>query len=252
MSIIRTKFVMGNWKMHGNLASIDSLLSELAAGFPSDSKAKCVVFPPSIYLSHVSESLKLSQIFLGAQNIYPADYGAYTGEISLPMLADFDCRFVLVGHSERRHMFHEDVKMIAEKFHQVKDHGMMPVLCVGETLQERNQGLTQDVLIQQLSAVSLRGKDCFSGCVIAYEPVWAIGTGQTPDAQDVQLAHLAIRSFVALTEPENAEKLSVIYGGSVNEKNAELFFSLPDVDGGLIGGASLNAQSFLEIVKCIN
>ena len=252
MIIKRTKFVMGNWKMHGNLASINSLLSEIAAGFSDAITAKCIVFPPSIYLPHVSEYLKLSQIAWGAQNIYPVDYGAYTGEISLPMLTDFGCRFVLVGHSERRSIFHENVKIIAEKFHQVKDHGMIPVLCVGETLQERQQGLTQDILIQQLSAVNLRGKDCFSKCVIAYEPVWAIGTGHTPSMQDVQLAHMSIRSFVAQYEPENAEKLSVIYGGSVNERNAELFFSLPDVDGGLIGGASLNAQSFLEIVKCIN
>ena len=249
---MRKKIVMGNWKMNGRLESINALLHDLLTLLPISLEVDCVVLPPSIYLSQVSELLMGSSIHFGAQNVYPQEAGAFTGELSAPMLQDFACRYVLVGHSERRCLFHEDEKFVAEKFHHVKDHGMIPVLCIGETLAERDQGLTQAVLTKQLLAVTTNGDSCFDKCVVAYEPVWAIGTGQTASPEQVQDVHRFIREWVTKVDPGNAEKLSIIYGGSVNEKNAQSLFAMPDVDGGLIGGASLHARQFVEIVKCIN
>jgi triosephosphate isomerase len=246
---MRQKFVMGNWKMNGRLTQVERLLSDLIALYPATSKATCVVFPPAIYIPYVASQLQQTSIFYGAQNIYPAEKGAYTGEIAGPMLTDFGCRYVLVGHSERRHLFHENEKIIAEKFHHVKEHGMIPVLCVGETQEERDQGLTERVLHQQLSTVQEHG---FDNSIIAYEPVWAIGTGRTAAPEEVQAMHVIIRRFVASKNAQIADKLSILYGGSVNEKNASSLFAMPDVDGGLIGGASLQAQSFVEILRCIN
>ena len=249
---MRKKLVMGNWKMNGQLEQVDVLLNELLSLLPTQSGVDCVVLPPAIYLSYVSELLTGSAITWGAQNVYPQDSGAYTGEVSAPMLQDYGCRYVLVGHSERRRLFHEDEKFVAEKFHHVKDHGMIPVLCIGETLAEREQGLTEQVLTKQLLAVSNTGSNFFDKCVVAYEPVWAIGTGQTASPEQVQAVHAYIRDLVAKTDKNNAQELPIIYGGSVNENNAHALFAMPDVDGGLIGGASLNARQFVEIVKCIN
>ena len=247
---MRKKIVMGNWKMHGNSETITLLLRELLDNLPQNTH--CAVLPPSIYLPHVQKMLSGSPLAWGAQNVFPQDAGAYTGELSAPMLLDYACRYVLVGHSERRRLFHEDEKFIAEKFHHVKDHGMIPVLCVGETLDERQEGLTESVLIKQLSAITQMRQDSFKQCVIAYEPVWAIGTGKTAEAEEVQRVHSFIREMISSFNTEDAQELSIIYGGSVNEKNARSLFVMPDVDGGLVGGASLNAQQFVEIVKCIN
>jgi triosephosphate isomerase len=249
---MRKKIVMGNWKMNGRLEQVSNLLDALLQFLPLDSSVDCVVLPPAIYLPRVSEQLSGSSIGWGAQNIYPKDAGAYTGEISAPMLQDFGCQYVLVGHSERRHLFHEDEKFVAEKFHHVKDHGMIPVLCIGETLLEREQGLTQQVLKRQLLAVTHSGHHFFKNCVVAYEPVWAIGTGQTATPEHVQAVHGFIRECVATIDKGHADNLSVLYGGSVTQNNAQALFAMPDVDGGLIGGASLHASSFVEIVKCIN
>ena len=249
---MRKKIVMGNWKMNGRLEQVSSLLHDLLVLLPKKSEVDCVVLPPSIYLPRVSERLMGSAIGWGAQNVYPKDAGAYTGELSAPMLQDYGCQYVLVGHSERRKLFHEDEKFVAEKFHHVKDHGMIPVLCIGETLDEREQGLTQSVLNQQLLAVTSAGTDFFKNCVVAYEPVWAIGTGQTAMPEHVQAAHAFVRECVAKVDEGSAKQLSILYGGSVTEHNAQALFAMPDVDGGLIGGASLNALSFVEIVKCIN
>lgn len=249
---MRKKIVMGNWKMNGQLASINTLLDELLTLLPPALAADCAVFPPAIYLPKVSEYLANSPIAWGAQNIHSKNFGAFTGELSAPMLQDFGCRYVLVGHSERRSLFHEDEKFVAEKFHQVKEHGMIPVLCIGETLDQREQGVTQTVLIKQLLAITTVKQDVFDDCMIAYEPVWAIGTGKTASAEQVQTVHMFIRQWVADISPANAEKLPIIYGGSVNEHNAQALFAMPDVDGGLIGGASLNARQFVEILKCIN
>lgn len=249
---MRKKLVMGNWKMNGSLKQVDALLQDLLMLLEEQPHAECVVLPPAIYLPRVADVLTKSGIQWGAQNVYPQDTGAYTGEISGPMLQDYKCRYVLVGHSERRHLFQEDEKFVAEKFHHVKDHGMIPVLCVGETLAAREQGLTEQVLTKQLLAVTNIGSDFFENCVVAYEPVWAIGTGQTATPEQVQAVHMFIRELVAKFNRGNAQSLSILYGGSVNEHNAHALFAMPDVDGGLIGGASLHARQFVEIVKCIN
>lgn len=248
---MRKKWVMGNWKMNGSITQVHALLGALREHLSQKAEG-CVVFPPAIYLPLTQKLLTASTISWGAQNVYPKDSGAYTGELAAPMLLDYGCRYVLVGHSERRHLLHENEKFVAEKFHHVKDHDMIPVLCVGETLEERQQGLTEEVLTRQLLAVTNAGHDFFKKCIIAYEPVWAIGTGQTASPEQAQAAHAFIRSFVAKFDKNDANGLSILYGGSVNEKNASSLFAMPDVDGGLVGGASLNAQQFVEIVKCIN
>lgn len=249
---MRKNIVMGNWKMNGRLEQVNVLLHELLALMPQQSAAECIVLPPAVYLPYVSQFLVKRTIGWGAQNVYPQDSGAYTGELSGPMLQDYACQYVLVGHSERRHLFHEDEKFVAEKFHHVKDHGMIPVLCIGETLADREQGLTEQVLAEQLLAVTKIGNNFFDRCVVAYEPVWAIGTGQTATPEQVQAVHVYIRNLIANVDSAHAQKLSILYGGSVNENNAHALFAMPDVDGGLIGGASLNARQFVEIVKCIN
>ena len=249
---MRHPMVMGNWKMNGRVDQIRSLLDELLQGLTEFKDVDCAVFPPAIYLPMVAEHLQHGTIHWGAQNVYPKDSGAFTGEIAAPMLQDYQCTYVLVGHSERRHLFHEDEKFVAEKFHHVKDHDMIPVLCVGETLEEREKGLTEDVIRRQLLAVTGPGNHVFRDSVIAYEPVWAIGTGQTASPEQAQVAHAFIRDVVVQLDKDNAQQLSILYGGSVNEKNARALFAMPDVDGGLVGGASLNAQQFVEIVKCIN
>ncbi|MBA2651235.1 MAG: triose-phosphate isomerase [Tatlockia sp.] len=249
---MRRKIVAGNWKMNGRIDQIISLLQQLTNSLNKPGSAECVVIPPSIYLPLVKEYLNDSFIQWGAQNVYSSDAGAFTGELSAPMLKEYGCRYVLVGHSERRTLFHEDEKFVADKFHHVKEHDMIPILCVGETQKEREQGLTEQVLAKQLLALTSTNRRCFRDCVIAYEPVWAIGTGNTASPEQVQEAHLSIRTLVAEFDSDDANQLSILYGGSVNENNAATLFALPDVDGGLVGGASLNAQQFVEIVKCIN
>jgi triosephosphate isomerase (TIM) len=248
--MMRPAWVMGNWKMNGSRATIEPLLDGLLANFPHKVKAHVVVFPPAIYIPLVAEKLAGSMIGWGAQTVYHEDAGAYTGELSAPMLKDYGCGYVLVGHSERRVLFHEDEKCVAKKFHHVKDHGMIPVLCVGETKKEREQGQTLSVLERQLRAVTRDGPGDFNGAMIAYEPVWAIGTGQTASADEAARVQAAIRVMVSEIAPGDAEALPIVYGGSVNEKTAEALFMMPEIDGGLIGGASLNVQQFLEIVTC--
>lgn len=248
---MRKKIVAGNWKMNGQLHQITQLINDLKQSIDSNSVIQVVVIPPAIYIPWVRDQLNASPIEIGAQNVYPKDSGAFTGEISAPMLKDYNCRYVLVGHSERRHFFHEDENFVAQKFHHVKDHGMIPVLCVGETLFERENGQTEQVIARQLLAVAKNSKDCFHECVVAYEPVWAIGTGKTATPEQAQDVHEFIRSLVADVNNSDAERLTLLYGGSVNESNANALFAMPDIDGGLVGGASLNAKQFLEIVKCI-
>lgn len=247
---MRTPFLMGNWKMHGSIEFIQQLLALLKKGFKSE--AEMVVFPPAIYLPLVADILKETSIAWGAQNVYMKDQGAFTGEISVPMIKDYDTRYVLVGHSERRHIFYESEKMVTEKFHHVKEHDIIPVLCVGETLAEREQGLTSAVLTQQIKAVAEGRAHSFKNCVVAYEPVWAIGTGKTASPEEAQIAHALIRELVSTYSEDDAIDLPIVYGGSVNEKNARALFEMPDVDGGLVGGASLDANIFLEIMTCIN
>jgi triosephosphate isomerase (TIM) len=249
---MRKKIIAGNWKMNGRLASIELLLKELCESLPKETAGTCIVLPPAIYIPMVSSYLAGQSIQWGAQNVYPKDAGAFTGELSAPMLQDYRCGYVLVGHSERRSLFAESEKFIADKFHHVKEHDMIPILCVGETLKEREEGRTEHVIESQLRAVAEHGHHAFSNCIIAYEPVWAIGTGLTATPEQVQSVHAMIRAVIAESSENDAKTVSLLYGGSVNEKNAEALFAMPDVDGGLIGGASLNARQFVEIVKCIN
>lgn len=249
---MRHKIVAGNWKMNGQLQQVIQLSNELKELLYSIDDVQVIVMPPAIYIPQVRDILAECKIDIGAQNVYPKNFGAYTGEISAPMLKDFNCRYVLVGHSERRHSFHEDENFVAQKFHHVKEHGMIPVLCVGETLVERERGQTEQVIAKQLLAVSEHNKNYFRDCVIAYEPVWAIGTGKTASPEQAQEVHQFIRKLVAEINRSDAERLPLLYGGSVNENNAKALFTMPDVDGGLVGGASLNAKQFVEIVKCIN
>lgn len=250
---MRKKLIMGNWKMNGRLEGVKLLLNNLTnllSELPSN--IQCVVLPPAIYVPLAQSYLNNTPITWGGQNIYSCEKGAFTGEHSLLMFKDYGCRYILLGHSERRKIFAENENFIAEKFHLVKEHDMIPVLCIGETLEERLVGKTEAVLHKQLQALSQENKRCFQNAVIAYEPVWAIGTGQTATVEQVQAAHYFIRQQVAALNLDDAKNVSILYGGSVNEKNAVPLLSLPDVDGGLIGGASLNAQQFAEIVQCIN
>lgn len=246
---MRQSVVMGNWKMNGSLAQTKALLHTLRQAL-TNSAIPCVIFPPAVYLSQTQDLLEGSTLAWGAQNVYPANSGPFTGEISALMLLDFNCQYVLVGHSDRRQLFNESEKIIAEKFHHVKDHGIIPVLCVGETLQERQNGCTEQVILQQLQPIAALDKQAFHRCVIAYEPVWAIGTGQTARPEEAQAVHAFIRAQIA--EYNQGVEVSIIYGGSVTDKNAATLMAMPDVDGALVGGASLNAQQFVEIVKCIN
>ncbi|PJD92842.1 MAG: triose-phosphate isomerase [Legionella sp.] len=250
---MRQKLVIGNWKMNGRLPQIITLIHDILTLCPKPVVAKTVVLTPTIYLPEVSALLAGQHIGFGVQNVYPKDSGPFTGEVSGPMLTDYHCQYVLVGHSERRQLFHEDEKFIAEKFHHVKEHDMIPVLCVGETEEEHARGLTEQKLSHQLATVfDQRNAGVLKNCVIAYEPVWAIGTGKTATPEQAQHAHAFIRQFLSQFDHHDAHVLPILYGGSVNATNASALFAMSDVDGGLIGGASIHAQQFGEIVKCIN
>lgn len=249
---MRKKWIGGNWKMNGNRSSIQSLINDLTKGVTQNNDVDVVVFPPSIYVDKVSESINETAIKLGAQNASEYEKGAYTGEISVAMLKDCAVTYVLVGHSERRHIFHETDEIIREKFHQIKQHDMIPVLCVGETLCDYEAGNTNAVLKAQLEPILSEDASLLNGIVIAYEPVWAIGTGKTATPEYAEAVHSYIRSLVAAQNSHIASGLTIVYGGSVNATNAASLFSMPNIDGGLVGGASLDANQFLEIIKCIN
>ena len=233
MGMARSRLVAGNWKMHGSRASIAALLDALVSENP---RAGCAVCPPFPYLQQVAERLRGSAIAWGAQNVSEHAQGAYTGEVSAAMLAEFGCRYVIVGHSERRQLFGESDAQAAAKFAAVRAAGMTPILCVGETLAERDAGQTEAVVARQLKAVA------FEKAVLAYEPVWAIGTGRNATPEQAQAVHAFLRKKVPSETP-------ILYGGSVKPQNAAAIFAMPDVDGGLIGGASLVAKDFLDIVK---
>src|SRR5688572_13744057 len=230
------RLVAGNWKMHGSRASVQALLDSLLQGIPKDAKAGCAVCAPFPYLALVAERLRGSAIAWGAQNASEHAEGAYTGEVSAAMLKEFACRYVIVGHSERRQLYGEGDALVAAKFAAAQGAGLTPILCVGETLAEREAGRTQEVVGRQLEAVRC------SNAVLAYEPVWAIGTGRTATPEQAQQVHAFLRGKVAAGTP-------ILYGGSVKPQNAAAIFAMPDVDGGLIGGASLVAKDFLDIVR---
>lgn len=247
---MRQPLVVGNWKMNGSTESIQALLNNIKQGIASVNNAAVGVCPPYVYLAQVSASLAGSPIAWGVQNISQYDSGAYTGEVSVSMLKDFGCQYVIVGHSERRNIYGETDQMVAEKFAKIQAGGFIPILCVGELLEEREAGNTEKVVQRQLDAViNLTGVASLGKAVIAYEPVWAIGTGKTASPQQAQDVHAFIRQHVAKLDAGVAEKVQILYGGSVKGSNAAELFAMADVDGGLIGGAALNAEEFLTICR---
>ncbi len=246
--VARRPLVAGNWKMHGNRADAAALVGELLTRDPGGGAADVVVCPPFVHLADVAGQLGGSRIALGAQDACAEDAGAHTGEISAAMLADIGCRYVIVGHSERRAMYGDDDGLVARKFAAVRRHGMVPILCVGESLAERERNATAEVVLRQLDAVlSASGVGAFGTAIIAYEPVWAIGTGRTATPRQAQDVHALIRGRIAEKDATIAASLRVLYGGSVKADNAALLFAMPDVDGGLIGGASLKSAEFAGI-----
>ena len=243
---MRNKLVVGNWKMHGRLETNRALLQGLSdSAALTCAVAVCVPFP---YLAQAQSVLSGTPVVWGAQNLSEQAQGAFTGEVSASMLQDFGCRYVLVGHSERRAIYGESDKLVAEKFAAALASGLRPILCVGETLEQRDAGKTLGVVSAQIDAVLNRvGVAAFSGAVVAYEPVWAIGTGRTATSAQAQEVHAAIRAQLAKADAKVAEGLQILYGGSVKPANAAELFGMPDIDGGLIGGASLVAADFLAI-----
>ena len=250
---MRRKLVAGNWKMNGSKASIKELLDGVKQGAGEITNADIAVCAPFVYLSEVESQLSGSNVAWGAQNLSEQASGAFTGEISAAMLNDFNCRYVIVGHSERRTLYGEDDALVAKKFAAAQAAGLIPVLCIGETLEEREKNVTEDVVARQLDAVIAScGVDALSKAVIAYEPVWAIGTGKTASPEQAQDVHAFIRSRVAEKSSAVAEQVVVLYGGSMNAGNAAELLAKPDIDGGLIGGASLKAEDFLSICRAAN
>ncbi len=247
---MRTKLVAGNWKMNGNLASNQALLEAVIPALAPLKRANYAVCVPFPYLAQAQHTLRGSNVALGTQDVCQFDGGAYTGGVSAAMLVDFGCRYVIVGHSERRSAFGESDEVVAFKFAAAIKHRLTPILCVGETLAERESGLTEAVVARQLDAVVKRCSLAALGqCVIAYEPVWAIGTGRTATPQQAQAVHATIRARVAAADRRLADELVILYGGSVKAANAAQLFAMPDVDGGLIGGASLAADEFIAICR---
>jgi triosephosphate isomerase (TIM) len=245
---MRRPLVAGNWKMHGSRSENAQLIEGLLLGLPSQPVPEIVVCPPFPYLWEIGRQLKASDIKLGAQSVCAEPVGAFTGEVSAAMLKDAGCRFVIVGHSERRALYREDDALVARKFMAVQSQGMTPILCVGETLEERDRSATIAVVSRQLNAVlELAGVAAMQQAVVAYEPVWAIGTGKNATPEQAQDVHAEIRRIIAARDAKMAAALRVLYGGSVKAGNAREIFSMPDVDGGLIGGASLKADEFLKI-----
>jgi triosephosphate isomerase len=245
---MRVKFVAGNWKMNGNLAANRVLLDELVRTLGRIAGVKSAVCVPYPYLAQAQQSLSASGIGWGAQDVSQFDSGAYTGEVSGAMLVDFGCRYVIVGHSERRTLFGQSNELVAEKYAASLKAGLTPILCVGETLREREAGSTEATVGTQLRAVLERnGAQSFAHAVIAYEPVWAIGTGKTASPEQAQAVHAFIRRSLAEKDATVAANIQVLYGGSVKGANAAELFAMPDIDGGLIGGASLDAQEFAKI-----
>lgn len=245
----RTRLVIGNWKMNGSRDDNAALLRELVFEAKKYSAIEMAVCPPAVYLDSVGQQIGGSPIRLGAQDLCEqAAAGAFTGEIHGNMLKEFGCRYVLVGHSERRSLYGETDERVAQKFVTAQVCGLVPVLCLGETLADREDGSTEAVLARQLDAViASAGIAALRDAVIAYEPVWAIGTGRTASPEQAQAAHAFLRRRLAESDAKIAGSVPLLYGGSVNAENAASLFEQPDVDGGLIGGASLKASAFLAI-----
>ena len=245
---MRNRFVIGNWKLNGSLAANALLLEALKVGVAAKTGDSCGVCVPAPYLAQVQAALSGSVIGWGAQDASRMEIGAYTGEVSAAMLAEFGARYVLVGHSERRAMFGDTNESVADKFGLVRKSGLVPILCVGESLAERESGKTEEVIWRQLQAViAAHGVKNLSVSILAYEPVWAIGTGKTATPEQAEEVHAFLRGKVQALDRTIGDKLSILYGGSVKKSNAKELFGMPNIDGGLIGGASLVADEFLGI-----
>ena len=247
---MRPILIAGNWKMNGSLESVIDLVEGIKAG--KAGKASLAVCPPSIYLMKVGGMLSGSKIALGAQNVGDQSGGAYTGEISASMLKECGCRYAIVGHSERRSLYRETDQLVANRFAMAVASGIKPILCVGESLEEREMGITEEIVARQLDAViGQQGISVMEQSVIAYEPVWAIGTGKVATPEQAQLVHQFIRQKLALLDQQVADKIQILYGGSMNASNAGDLLTQSDIDGGLIGGASLKAADFLAIGQSV-
>ena len=245
---MRKRLVAGNWKMHGNRSANAALLDAILAGIGSLGEVECTVCVPYPYLGQAADRLRGTAVALGAQNVSEHAQGAHTGEVSAAMLAECGCRYVIVGHSERRQLYGETDAQVAAKFRAVQSAGMTPILCVGETLAERDGGKTESVVQRQLEAVlAVSAGRGFANAVLAYEPVWAIGTGRNATPEQAREVHVFLRERIAREDAGVARGLRILYGGSVKAANAAALFAMGEVDGGLIGGASLIAQEFLAI-----
>lgn len=254
---MRRYFVAANWKMNGDKASNAVFLQALKAALTAPLAYEVVLAAPFVYLAQIHAQIQASELQLAAQNVSEFEEGAYTGEVSAHMLADMQCAYALVGHSERRQLFCESNEIVSAKFASLQKHNIKPVLCVGETLAQREAGQTEQVIAAQLDAIIKKlGVSALEKSVLAYEPVWAIGTGKTASPEQAQAVHQFLREKIAKADSVNAKKvaeeLRIIYGGSVNAENAQALFEQKDIDGGLIGGASLQAESFLNICKVVN
>ena len=245
------KLIAGNWKMNGSLAANEALMAALAKGLATQPACDIAVCVPAPYLAQVlalrSADLRLACVALGAQDVSTHTAGAYTGEVSAPMLRDLGCRYAIVGHSERRQHHTESDDVVADKAKAALAAGITPIVCVGETLAEREAGHTEEVVKRQLAAVIHVNGHCISEIVVAYEPVWAIGTGKTASPQEAQAVHAVLRAQLKAASDQSA-RVKILYGGSMNAANAASLLSQPDIDGGLIGGAALKAPDFLTII----
>jgi len=245
---MRPKLIVGNWKMNGSRVVNAALLADTAAGL-GDAKASVAVCVPAPYLQQCEDLLAGSAIAWGAQDVSAYEGGAYTGEVCAKMLSDFACRYVIVGHSERRAYHGESSELVARKAQAALKEGLTPIVCVGETLEQREAGQTFDVVGSQLDAVlELLPAEAVAKIVLAYEPVWAIGTGRTATPEMAQEVHARLREQLRVRNAEAADGVAILYGGSMKPENARELLSQPDIDGGLIGGAALKAQDFLAII----
>ena len=248
---MRRTLIAGNWKMNGSLAANTNLLAEIKLGLGAQN-CDVLVCVPAIYLAQCAEVVDGSAVLFGAQDVSVHDSGAYTGEISAAMLADLGCRYVIVGHSERRAYHYESNELIGKKTVQALKSGICPIVCVGETLEQRELGQTADVLTAQLQAVlDLLDVASLSRIVVAYEPVWAIGTGKTATPQMAQDVHAMLRKQLAAKDLDAAAKVRILYGGSMKPENAKELLAMVDIDGGLIGGAALKSKDFLSIAAAV-
>jgi triosephosphate isomerase len=246
---MRQALVAGNWKMNGSVASVRELLTGIKSGIGEAGNCEVAVCPPYVFIPTAQVELSGTPVSWGGQNLSTEKSGAFTGEIAASMLLDFGCKYAIVGHSERRTLYGEDDALVARKYAVARAAGLKPILCVGETLEQREAGVTEEVVARQIDAlIELEGVEALADGVIAYEPVWAIGTGVTASPEQAQEVHSFIRGRVAARSAEVAEGLRILYGGSMKPDNAVELMAKPDIDGGLIGGAALKAEDFLGII----